>query len=103
MDLPEVRLHCYGSHIDTKVTTSGGKSETKETTVVDFDFSIDLRLSMNSGSGELYTLPDDVMAYRGQMEMETGVSGGPQNVREWAHNYAESPKSCKKFKFYKVR
>jgi hypothetical protein len=62
MDFPSVRLHCYGRHV---VTELGRPAETKK--VIDFDFVIDLALSMKLGPGALYTYEDDVMAYRGGM------------------------------------
>ena len=103
MNLPKVRLHCYGSHVETKVTAHKGKVETTETTIVDFNFMIDLSLSMNQASGELYTLENNTLAFRGSMDKEVGNVGGPQTVRDWTRSYAESPKTGKKFKFEKVR
>jgi hypothetical protein len=103
IDLPKVRLHCYGSHVESKITARAGKAETNETTIIDFNFMIDLSLSMNRASGELYTFGNNTLAFRGKMDEEVGEAGGPQSVRDWARNYAESPKTGKKFKFYKVR
>jgi hypothetical protein len=59
---------------------------------------------MKPGSGELYTCGDDVMAYRGGMVKKVGVKESPvKTVRDWAHNYAASPKTGKEFRFQKVR
>jgi hypothetical protein len=103
MDLPKVRLHCFGSHIESKITACVGKVDTKETTIIDFNFMIDLSLSMNRTSGELYTFGNNTLAFRGKMDEEVGEAGGPQSVRDWTRSYAESLKTGKKFKFYKVR
>ena len=102
MNLPKVRLHCYGSHVESKVTAHKGKAETIETTIVDFNFIIDLSLSMNEASGELYTVGNNTLAFRGNMDKEVSEAGGPQTVRDWTHSYAESAKTGKKFKFQKV-
>ena len=103
MDPPRIQLHCYGSHLQYLTTiTPQGRAKTSTKKIVDFDFLIDLALSMNRGSGELYTLRNNVMAHRGKMEKEVGT-GGPQCLRDWARIYAESSKTGKKFKFYKVR
>jgi hypothetical protein len=70
--------------------------------IVDFDFVIDLALSMNRGSGKLYTVDNDTLAYRGKMMEELGEIEGPKTVREWARDYAESTKTGKEFRFQKV-
>lgn len=102
MDPPSVQLHCFGSHVVTELVTHGS-AKTKETTVVDFNFVIDLALSMKPGSGELYTCGDDVMAYRGGMVKKVCVKESPvKTVRDWAHHYAASPKTGKEFRFQKV-
>ena len=75
----------------------------EKTKVVDFNFVIDLALSMTHGSGELYTFGDNIVVYRGEMVKEVGVMGPLQTVRDWARNYAASPKTGKEFKFEKVR
>jgi hypothetical protein len=103
VDQPKVRLHCYGNHVESKITAHRGKAETKETTIIDFNFMIDLSLSMNEASGELYTFGNNTLAFRGNMDKEVGKAGGPQTVRDWTRSYAESPKTGKKFKFQKVR
>jgi hypothetical protein len=103
MNLPKVQLHCYGSHVESKITAHKGKAETTETTIVDFNFIIDLLLSMNEASGELYTVGNNALAFRGNMDKEVGEAGGPQTVRDWTRSYAESPKTGKKFTFQKVR
>jgi hypothetical protein len=95
MDPPSVQLHCFGSHVANGTPT--------KTQVVDFNFVIDLALSMNSGSGDLYTFEDNIVAYRGEMVKEVGVMGAPQIVRDWTRNYAASPKTGKEFRFQKVR
>ena len=103
MDRPKVRLHCFGSHVESRITARAGKVKTKKTTIIDFNFVIDLSLSMNRTSGELYTFGNNTLAFRGKMDKEVGEAGGPQSVRDWTRSYAESPKTGKKFKFYKVR
>ena len=103
MDPPSVQLHCFGSHVVTEVVAHR-TAETKKTTVVDFNFVIDLALSMKPRSGELYACGDDVIAYRGGMVKKVGVKGSPvKTVRDWACNYAASPKAGKEFQFNKVR
>jgi len=100
MDIPAIRLHCYGSHIETYFV---GK-DAKQRNIVDFDFVISFALSMIRGSGKLYVLGGNTLAYRGGMEKEAGASGGaPKTVWDWAKNYAESPKTGKEFRFSKVR
>jgi hypothetical protein len=102
MDLPKVRLHCYGSHVESTITARAGKAAIKETTIIDFNFMIDLSLSMNCASGELYTFGNNILAFRGKMDKEVGEAGGPQSIRDWTRSYAESAKTGKKFKFYKA-
>jgi hypothetical protein len=103
MDPPSVQLHCSGSRVITELVAHES-AETKTTTFVDFNFVIDLALSMKPGSGELYTLGDDVMAYRGKMVKKFGGKGSPvKTVRDWVHNYAASSKTGKEFRFHKVR
>jgi hypothetical protein len=77
----------------------------KQRKILDFDFVIDFALSMTRGSGKLYVLDGNTLAYRGGMEKEAGASGGgaPQTVWDWAKNYTESPKIGKEFRFKKVR
>jgi len=101
MDPPSVQLHCFGSHVVTELVAHR-TADTKKTTVVDFDFVIDLALSMKPG--ELFTRGDDEKAYRGGMVKKVGVNGSPvKTVRDWARNYAASSKTGKEFRFQKVR
>ncbi|KIM80108.1 hypothetical protein PILCRDRAFT_822621 [Piloderma croceum F 1598] len=102
MDAPSVQLHCFGSHV-VRELVAHRTADTKRTTVVDFNFVIDLALSMKPGSGELYTCGDDVVTYRGGMVKKVGAKGSPvKTVRDWARNYAASPKTAKEFRFHKV-
>jgi hypothetical protein len=102
LDIPTFRLHCYGSHTVTDVTSHNGKVETKQRTIVDFDFMIDLSLSLRAGSAELYAL-EDVLTYRGMMDKTASPGGeGKGSVRDWVRDFAESPKTMKKFRFRKV-
>ncbi|KIM80107.1 hypothetical protein PILCRDRAFT_9686 [Piloderma croceum F 1598] len=103
MDPPSVQLHCFGSHVVTELVAHGSSAKMKKTTVVDFNFVVDLALSMKPGSGELYTCGDDVVTYRGGMVKKIGVKGSPvKTVRDWVRNYTGSPKTGKEFRFNKV-
>lgn len=99
---PTFRLHCYGSHTETDIRASGNKVETVKRTIVDFDFVIDLALSIRLGPGDLYVLDDNTPAYRGRMELEAGGGSMPRTVHEWARHYAASPKQGKEFRFRKA-
>jgi len=102
LNAPTFRLHCYGSHTVTDIVTSGKEVKTRERTIVDFDFVIDLSLSMQRGPGELYVLDDDTLAYRGTMNKSRGRPDMPRTVYDWARSYGESPKTGKEFRFRKV-
>ena len=102
LDAPTFRLHCYGSHTVTDIVANGKEVKTKERTIVDFDFVIDLALSMQRGPGSLYVLDDSTWAYRGKMDKEMGKPQLPQTVQGWARDYAASPKTGKEFRFRKA-
>jgi hypothetical protein len=101
MDFPSVKLHCFGSHTVTELVENGLLVKSKN--VVDFNFVIDLELSMKLGPAELYTCGEDVKVYRGCMNKERGVTRlRARTVRDWARSYAASPKTGKEFRFNKV-
>jgi hypothetical protein len=102
LDHPTFQLHCYGSHTVTDIVANGKEVKTKQRTIVDFDFVIDLALSMQRGPGTMYVLDDSTWQYRGAMTKEMGKPQMPQSVHAWARDYAASLKTGKEFRFRKV-